>query len=197
MNIATSPSAKKKLEIEVKLRIANREGLPARLKKLGFSELCHRQFEDNWILDSRGKRLLREHCLLRLRHFEGKSFVTFKGPKTASRHFKIREELETEVAEGEKFHQILDRLGFIAVFRYQKYRSIFVRAHPQESKRLIITIDETPIGDYLEIEGSTENIRTISGQLGYRPRDFVTQSYLELYFKNNPRSKQRQMIFQR
>lgn len=196
MKTGTS-SAKKNLEIEVKLKIANRRGLRAQLKTLGFQELCHRLFEDNWILDFPGRRLFKKHCLLRLRHFDGKSLLTFKGPRAASRHFKIREELETEVADGAKFRQILKRLGFMPVFRYQKYRSLFAKVGSGRSKRTVISIDETPIGDYLEIEGPPESIRAISQQLGYTFQDFVTQSYLELYVKYKPRLRDREMIFKK
>jgi adenylate cyclase class 2 len=196
MKTGTS-STKKNLEIEVKLKIANRQGLRAKLKTLGFQELCHRQFEDNWILDFPGRRLSKKHSLLRLRHFEGKSLLTFKGPRAASRHFKIREEIQTEVADGAKLQQILKRLGFVTVFRYQKYRSLFVGAGSGTSKRTVACIDETPIGDYIEIEGSPESIRMISQQLGYKLQNFVTQSYLELYVKNKPRPHDREMIFKK
>jgi adenylate cyclase, class 2 len=196
MKTATS-HARKNLEIEVKLKIARRRGLRARLKALGFRELCHRKFEENWILDFPRRNLFKKHCLLRLRYFEGRALLTFKGPRTASHHFKIREELETEVADGTKFHRILKRLGFIRVFRYQKYRSIFEKIGRGRLKRILICIDETPIGDYLELEGPRESIRVISEQLGYALQDFVTQSYPELYVKNKQRLQSREMVFKK
>jgi len=193
----STTSAKRNLEIEVKLKIKSLQRLRAQIKTLGFCELCHRQFEDNWILDSPPRRLFKKRCLLRLRRFEGKSLLTFKGPKAASSHFKIREELETEVAHGTKLQQILARLGFVPVFRYQKYRSIFVSPKSSKSKKVVISMDETPIGNYLEIEGPPDNIRIISRQLGYALEDFITQSYLELYAKNKPRPQDREMIFKK
>jgi adenylate cyclase, class 2 len=192
---ARASSQEKHLEIEVKLKIANVPKLRAQIKRLGFHELCHREFEDNWLLDFPKKLLFKKRCLLRLRQFEGKSVLTFKGPRAESAHFKIREELETEVADAATFHQILKRLGFTSVFRYQKYRSLFANAKSGKPKRVVICIDETPIGNYLEIEGPPEGIGVIAQQLGYALEDFITQSYLDLYTQNKPRPRDREMIF--
>src|SRR5262245_20107063 len=194
MKAQASPQ-EKHLEIEVKLKIANVPKLRAQIKRLGFHEICHRAFEDNWLLDSPKKMLFKRRCLLRLRQFEGKSILTFKGPRVESAHFKIREELETEVADAATFHQILKRLGLVPVFRYQKYRSLFANEKSGKPKRVLICIDETPIGNYLEIEGQPESIGVMAQQLGYAPQDFITQSYLELYaqYKSSPRD--RQMVF--
>lgn len=197
MKTSTLSSAKRNLEIEVKLKIVSLQKLRTQIKMLGFHELCHREFEDNWLLDFPEKSLFKKCCLLRLRQFQGKSLLTFKGPKTASAHFKIREELETEVSDGATFHQILNRLGFVPAFRYQKYRSMFVKTRSGKSKRVVISIDETPIGNYLEIEGQPETIRMLAAKLGYGPRNFITQSYLELYTKNKPRPQDRKMIFKK
>lgn len=192
---ARANSQKKHLEIEVKLKIANVPKLRAQIKKLGFHELCHREFEDNWLLDFPRKLLFKKRCLLRVRQFEGKSVLTFKGPRVESAHFKIREELETEVADAATFQQILKRLGLVPVFRYQKYRSLFANEKSGKPKRVVICIDETPIGNYLEIEGQPESIGVIAQQLGYAPQDFITQSYFELYMQNKPCSRDRQMVF--
>src|SRR5262249_31049230 len=150
MKTATS-HAKKNLEIEVKLKIARQRGLRARLKTLGFRELCHRKFEDNWILHFPRRKLFKKHCLLRLRYVEGRALLTFKGANTASHHVTMREQRATEVADGSKFHGILKRLGFIPVLRYQKYRSSFERIRSGRVKPILISIDETPIGDYLAL----------------------------------------------
>ena len=145
---ARANSQKKHLEIEVKLKIANVPKLRAQIKRLGFHELCHREFEDNWLLDFPRKLLFKKRCLLRVRQFEGKSVLTFKGPRVESAHFKIREELETEVADAATFQQILKRLGLVPVFRYQKYRSLFANEKSGLAMGLIAAIiskDATPV----------------------------------------------------
>jgi adenylate cyclase class 2 len=184
-------------EIEVKLEISDLRKIRQQLKKLGFHERQHRKFEDNWILDFAKTPLFKAHSLLRLREFDGKFLVTFKAPPSKSAHFKIREELETEVADGGAFREILKRLKLRPSFRYQKYRSVFAEKKPDKSKKIAVSVDETPIGNYLEIEGPKEAIREIAAHLGYSQRDFITQSYWELYARKAVRSRRREMIFEK
>jgi hypothetical protein len=42
-------------------------------------------------------------------------------------------------------------------------------------------LDETPIGDFLELEGEQPVIASVAARLGYRPDAFITSSYRELY----------------
>lgn len=184
----------KKLEIEVKLKIGNLQKARRELKALGFEERVHRALEENWILDFPHKPLARRRCLLRLRQFNGKALVTFKAPSLNSAQFKIREELETEVRDRPILYQILERLGLVLVFRYQKYRSVFKKGASRKPKT-VLSLDETPIGNYLEIEGSKEEIEKIASQLGYSQKDFITESYLGLYTQLKPLSRKPEMIF--
>jgi len=185
---------KKNLEIEVKLKIGSLQKIRRELKALGFEEKVHRALEENWILDFPNRPLARRHCLLRLRQFNDKALVTFKAPSLNSAQFKIREELETEVADGSVLYQILERLGLVLVFRYQKYRSVFEKRASRKPKT-VLSLDETPVGKYLEIEGPKEDIEKIARQLDYSKKDFITDSYLGLFLKLKPRAKNPVMIF--
>jgi len=196
--MSTKPSlSSKNFEIEVKLEISDLQKIRQQLKKLGFHERLHRKFEDNWILDFAKRPLFKAHSLLRLREFDEKFLVAFKAPPSRSAHFKIREELETEVADGVAFREILKRLGLLPSFRYQKYRSVFAEKKAVKSKKITVSIDETPIGSYLEIEGPRKTIREIAACLGYNQRDFITQSYWELYVRKALRSRRREMVFEK
>jgi len=188
--------ASKYFEIEVKLEISDLQKIRQQLKKLGFRERQHRKFEDNWILDFAKRPLFKAHSLLRLREFDEKFLVTFKAPPSRSAHFKIREELETEVTDGVAFREILKRLRLLPSFRYQKYRSVFAEKSGR-SKKVSVSVDETPIGNYLEIEGPREAIRKIAAVLGYSQRDFITQSYWQLYARKALRSRRREMVFKK
>jgi adenylate cyclase class 2 len=188
---------RKQLEIEVKLKVKGLQKVRRGILALGFEEKVHRAFEDNWILDFPNRSLYKNHCLLRLREFNGKCWVTFKGPTRNSTHFKVREELETEVDERPTLHKILGRLGLRRAFRYQKYRSIFEPAAAQRLGRPTLVLDETPIGNYLEIEGSPNEINTIAARLGYSQQDFIRESYAGLYAKLYPSAKSPGMIFRR
>ena len=77
----------------------------------------------------------------------GRSLLTYKGPVQPSR-WKLREERETIVADGETMLYVLERLGFSVWFRYQKFREEF------GARDATIALDETPIGTFVEIEGS-------------------------------------------
>jgi len=61
----------------------------------------------------------------------------------------------------------------------------------------VIALDETPVGTYLEIEGSEEGILTVADALGCSPADFILDSYRGLFVKfaqaNNLR--ERDMLF--
>jgi adenylate cyclase class 2 len=104
----------------------------------------------------------------------GKSRVTFKGPPQPST-MKLREELETVVGDGALLLQLFERLGFHVWFRYQKYREEF--AHGD----LIVAIDETPVGTFVEIEGGERGIDQMAGTLGRTQGDYVLESYRSLF----------------
>ena len=81
----------------------------------------------------------------------GKTLLTFKGPVQNS-PMKLREEMETVVGDGLLLLHVLEELGFRVWFRYEKYREEF--AHED----VTIAIDETPVGTFVEIEGSERGI---------------------------------------
>src|SRR5437016_10998091 len=92
-------------------------------------------------------QLHQRRCVLRVRLECGKTLLTFKGPVEAS-DMKVREELETIVGDGLLLLRVLEELGFRVWFRYQKYREEF--AH----ECVTVALDETPVGTFVEIEGS-------------------------------------------
>jgi len=113
-------------------------------------------------------------AVVRLRREPDRAFLTFKGPVHPGT-MKIREEQETEVGDAEVLRRVLRELGLHAWFRYQKFREEF------QAPGVIIAIDETPVGTYLEIEGSEEGILTAADALGCSPADFILDSYRGLF----------------
>ena len=75
------------------------------------------------------------------------------------------------------FGQILTRLGYQPSFAYEKFRTTF-RAAGEEG---IVTLDETPIGDFLELEGPGSWIDQTAITLGFGSADYITSSYAALY----------------
>jgi adenylate cyclase class 2 len=107
----------------------------------------------------------------------GKSRITFKGPVQPSM-VKLREELETVVGDGEVLLHIFDELGLHVWFRYEKYREEF------SHEDVIVAVDETPVGVFVEIEGTENGIMAMADALGRTPDDYVLDSYRGLFLKH-------------
>jgi adenylate cyclase class 2 len=118
--------------------------------------------------------LHRRRSVLRVRLESGKSYLTFKGPVQPSM-MKVREELETVVGDGPLLLKILEELGFRIWFRYQKYREEFAL------ENIVVALDETPVGTFVEIEGGDQGIAEMADALGRRPSDYLLDSYRRLY----------------
>lgn len=169
-------------EIEIKLKVRNWRTLSRRLSDLGFERLARRHFESNLLLDFKDSRLRKARCLLRLRSVGGRVLLTFKTAPLRSRNYKIRGEIETEVRDGRALRRLFSKVGLRETFRYEKYRTIFVnRRWRKASDRSLVVYDETPIGDYLELEGSKRWIDRVACELGYGRREYITASYGALY----------------
>lgn len=166
-----------KFEIEIKLR------LPEKLAKIrhalheaGFHVSKPRLHEFNTLFDN-SKRAMRHHGkLLRLRKAGPHRVLTYKGPSEPSR-YKKRQEIEIDLHNGVGLEEIFTHLGYRPVFRYEKYRTEYSK--PRSEGKVLL--DETPIGNYLEIEGSPRWIDGTARALGFKPSDYITRSYGYLY----------------
>src|SRR4051794_27928055 len=165
-------------ENEIKLKVADIKSAKRMLYSAGFRVHKRRVFEDNAVFDTPEKLLRGSDSLLRLREAGGKAVVTFKGKQTESKH-KSREELETEVTDAAMTRRIFERLGFRQRFRYEKYRT----EYKQHGKAGIATLDETPIGVYVELEGAPEWVDRTASRLGFSESDYITLSYGRLYLE--------------
>lgn len=169
-------------ETEIKLEVRHLRAIRRKLGKLGFRQVRSRHFENNILYDFADRRLWKAQCLLRLRQSGRTWTLTFKGKAQSSRDYKIRPELETSVADGKQLQEIFSALGLRPAFRYQKYRAELARGRrPPKHGAPLVVIDETPIGIYLELEGSRRWIDRVAAQLGYRREDYIPASYAALY----------------
>jgi adenylate cyclase, class 2 len=96
--------------------------------------------------------------------------------------YKIREELELEVSDAGALTKIFEGLGMAGWFRYEKYRTTYAlgKSHGW-AKGLLIELDETPVGTFLELEGPVEAIDRAAEELGFAKGDYINKSYLALY----------------
>ena len=165
------------IETEVKIRIGDAEPVCGQLLELQAAVVSVRHFEDNCLLNFPDGKLQLERCLLRIRFADGKGILTFKGAPQANGIFKTREELETGIEDGAVVLQILQRIGMLLGFRYQKYRREFLL------DGVHIAVDETPIGNYVELEGSEDDIRRVAERMGIDESRFLRLSYYSLYLE--------------
>ncbi len=164
-------------EVEVKIPLADRAGVQKRLDAAGFKVSVPRQFESNALYDTNDQSLRQKGMLFRLRELGDEAVLTWKGLGQPGVH-KSRPELETSVGSAETFRRILEQLGYALQFRYEKYRVEYVDGINQKG---VVTVDETPIGDFLEIEGPAEWIDSTAVGLGFSEKDYIVDSYGKLY----------------
>ena len=177
-------------EIEVKFRVNSPAQLLQRLRQAGFRQITPRTHEMNAVYDLPEGRLRKRGELLRLRKYGADWTLTHKAKGKAGRH-KIRIENETKVADGARMDSILRALSFAPSFHYEKFR-----AEWSDGKGHVV-IDETPIGNFAEIEGPAHWIDRTAVGLQVQPRDYVTATYAELFFqwKKQTRSSASDMTF--
>ena len=169
-------------EIEIKFRIENLRALARALKQAGFKQLTRSTHEMNSLYDLPGQKLRKRGEMLRLRKYGETWVLTHKAKGTAGRH-KVRAELETRVENGPQMDAILRILGFTPTFRYEKYRAEWSDGTGH------VVVDETPIGNFGEIEGPSRWIDRTARVLGIRRADYITETYAPMFFAWKRRTK--------
>src|SRR5687768_18395303 len=168
------------LEREIKLKFASADEARAAVIAAGCTPRLGRRLQADALLDTDDEQLRRRRCVLRVRTENGKSRLTWKGPVQPAA-MKVREEVETVIGDGEALLRVLQELGLHVWFRYEKFREEF--AHED----VIVAVDETPVGVFVEIEGCEQGITRMAEALGKAPRDYVLDSYRGLFLANRER----------
>ncbi len=163
------------VESEIKLRVGRLDEACGALARLGAERVRARHLEDNVLFDDASGSLAGAGCLLRVRRTPKGGLLTYKGPRRDREGVKTRREVETTVGDADALQAIVEALGFRRVFRYQKYREVY-RWNDVE-----IVVDDTPIGSFLEIEGTLPGIHEAAAALGYAPADYIRDSYVALF----------------
>ena len=162
------------LEIEVKIKIEDLDEIKEKILQKGATLAKERHLHDDTFYDWPELELRKKHFALRVRKINKKVFLTCKGPEQKSRKFKIREEYETEVKNERHLRKILKSLGLQPVFKYSKSRTVF------RVKRLTVCLDETPIGNFVELEGQQSEIVKFARELGFSKDNFIKLDYVQL-----------------
>jgi len=168
-------------ETEVKVRV-DEMSLPKirqRLVELGFQQNSERAREENILMDDSSGSLQKAGSALRLRKYGARQILTYKGPRIEDARLKIREEIETEIGDFSSMKKVLEVLGMKVCFEYGKFREKFRR--PGNGEQLEVCIDETPVGCFVEIEGTPSSIEKVASDLGWTPDQFINKNYVDLY----------------
>jgi adenylate cyclase, class 2 len=190
-------------EIEIKLRVSDLPTLLRRLRGLGASTYG-RVFEQNTIYDTPDSSLYRHGRLLRVRvetpapnrlipAGRPGALLTSKVPvpRSTAARYKVKLECEFPLQDPRRWPIMLRTLGFRPAFRYEKYRSTF------RLPGLTLDLDETPVGVFLELEGSPRAIDSVAHALGYSPHDYFRGTYWDVYASECRRRgrRPRNMVF--
>lgn len=177
-------------EIEIKFRVTDLRALARKLRVAGFRMVTRRTHEMNTLYDLPGGVLRKRKELLRLRQYGPNWTLTHKSGKTTGRH-SSRQELETGVIDGTRMDLILRALGYAPWFRYEKFRAEWADGKGQ------VVVDETPIGNFCEIEGAPRWIDRTAKELGVNAADYITKNYSGLFldWKARTKSKAGDMTF--
>jgi adenylate cyclase class 2 len=168
--------AKNREETEVKISVEDAAGTRALLSANGFRVVKRRVFEQNIVLDDEAGSLKARNLLLRVRTAGKIVTCTFKGKEIPGIH-KRREEREFHADDLTECLALFRGIGYAPSLRYEKYRTEFAR-HGEPG---VATLDETPIGIFMELEGPARWIDRTAKALGFSRADYILFSYARLF----------------
>jgi adenylate cyclase, class 2 len=175
-------------EVEQKHRVPDVAALTARLADRGVALESAIVQSDQYFAHP-ARDFARTDEALRIRTVGNNSFVTYKGPKVDATT-KTRRELELPLhagdADGSRYAELLEALGFTSVATVRKQRRPF---HIEYQRRRIegALDDVQGVGTYVELEltaddtelaGAQQAIRALAHELQLGPSE--RRSYLEL-----------------
>lgn len=167
--------AKRSEETEVKLPCTDLAAVGAKLRERGATLREEKHAEHNVLYDDPRGELSGRGCTLRLRTAGPDVILTFKGPARFDGGLKIREEREVRVSDAAEAAALLSGIGLVPRFRYEKQRESW------EHAGCTVSLDETPIGRFLEVEGNPADIRRVLTDLGLDFSEAIPYSYPSLY----------------
>lgn len=163
-------------EVEVKFHIRRLADLARRLDDLGAVCEGTRVLEHNLRFDTPDRRLEGKHQALRLRR-DSTTTMTFKGPSSMQDGIRARTEIEIRLDDFSHARMLLEVLGYVVTFEYEKFRTTYALAGTS------IMLDELPYGEFMEIEGDPKALKAVAGQVGLRWEAAIQDSYLGLFEK--------------
>lgn len=149
-------------------------------KNLSSSEarFISRAWERNLVLDRPDRTLRRADMLLRLRRADTTTLTLKRKPRhlrPGAKGVKAMEEWETVVGDERAMLAILEGLGFVIAFKYEKFRETW------QWGNCVICLDVLPFMEAVEIEGGMEEIDRAAAHFGLDALQSSTRTYHQLY----------------
>ena len=169
------------VETEIKIPVGDLDVVREALARERATAVHPRAREVNLLLDTDDGRLQGAGTVLRLRRYGRRHILTFKGPAVYRGPVKERPEYEVEIEDAEMMLEILDQLGLQVVARYEKDREMWL------VDEILVVLDHTPMGDFVEVEGPRERLPAAVRSLGLDPSTAVRDSYPSLWREHRSR----------
>jgi adenylate cyclase, class 2 len=164
----------KPLEVEVKFYLPDSEPLQRRLVAYG-AELISSAPETNIRFENQDNSLHAQKTLLRLRHSDTTTLTYKSKPPVHDPDFKVHHEIEVIISDFEAMRRILESIGFHPAQIYEKDRATW------RINTTLLCLDQMPYGDFIEIEGTPDNIRQVAKDLGFEWKDRILFNYIEIF----------------
>jgi adenylate cyclase class 2 len=173
--------AEDNIEIEIKIKLDDTQALQKKAIELGAEKIKEGSEFDILFTNGSGEFSTGsdggKH--LRLRKSTDGNFLTckenIKGEKT-SEYLAERTEIETEVSDYENTKTILEMIGFSPINAKEKK---YVKYKFQD---LVLEFHTMPfLGEYLEIEGTKEQLEAVLPQLGLDLTQGIDKGYFPLF----------------
>lgn len=173
----------KEQEIEVKFYVRDLAKVEQHLLKSNACLAQKRVLETNLRFDTADTALGRYRRVLRLRRpapgftaNDPQGLLTYKGPTQSGQAISIRQEIEVVVSDFETASHLLEALGYQMVVMYEKWRTVYLL------DQVDIDLDETPLGNFIEIEGpNTAAIQDVAQKLDLDWEARSGESYMALF----------------
>ena len=177
------PQGRKMLEVEVKARVKGLKSVEAKVKAMGFTFEGTEEHSDVYFKHP-ARDFARTDEALRVRTVDGRSVLTYKGPKV-DKVSKTREEIEV-VLQGD-MARVLDRVGFTPVLNVRKVRKVY------KKNDIEVCLDDVEgLGTFVEVECMStdlevtrERVMSVIKALGIQESAFERRAYLELLLIKN------------
>ncbi|MEA2097591.1 MAG: class IV adenylate cyclase [Patescibacteria group bacterium] len=178
-----------KIEKEIKIKINDIDGLIGQLLQDG-ATIKNKAMQKTVRFDTINENLEKKGVFLRVRS-GNKNTITMKEKIGNDKNIRARKETEFEIEDIDKMIYIFKKIGFDYIKIMEKFRINL------NYKNAILSIDELPFGFFLEIEGTENQINTISDKLNYSTKDKIIETYWDLFenYKKKKNIKSKNIIF--